>query len=604
MKRFLLFFLAAVLLLPSFAAGAEDGGGETYIVKYREAPDGAAVHTVSARELAALLREDALVWYAPDGDARLLGEASPYYADTQWNLAMIGADAAFRENFLGQGVRVGVLDSGVNPHPDFGERLLAGRNYIEGAEDDAATSDRYGHGTSVAGLIAAANDDGYIGVAPGAEIVPLKITDGEYVKISAICRAIYGGVDDFGCDVLNLSLGVAEPNAALEEAILYAEEHGVLVVSAVGNGGTRTAYYPAAYESVIGVGSLTKSGGVYDRSNHNDSVFLTAPGTELRSTAWQTDYANVTGTSYSVPQVSGAAAVLLGIDPTLTPAALRDLLARSAEDRGVEGYDEYYGHGMLNIANGIGLLQENENEDPLPPETEPTEPNPEEPDPEEPNPEEPDPEEPNQEEPSDVWVSVSLCQRDEACPLAAFTDLDPGAWYHDGIHFALESGMMNGVGADRFDPDGTMGRAMLLTVLWRMEGAPPQELTADFSDVPQDAWYADAVHWAYRCGVASGDPSGRFFPDDPLSRQELATLLFRHAAWKGAQPFGQTPLAGFPDADSVAVYARPPMAWAVSAGILRGVQAREQTFLDPDGLATRAQTATILTRLIPLLSNE
>ena len=253
-------------------------------------------------------------------------------------------------------IRVGVIDSGVNPHPDLGDRLLTGRNYMEDAEDPDDTADEYGHGTGVAGLIAGAGDHGYIGTAPEAELVPLKITDGKAIKVSAICRAIYGGIDDYDCDVLNLSLGVTGEFQSLKEAVDYAESQNVLLVSAVGNTGRTTAYYPAGYDSVIGVGAVDRDGNVSSRSNHNASVFLTAPGTDVRSLDASGSYSLHTGTSFAVPQVAGAAAVLLGIDPTLSPREIMDLLAASAIDRGTEGCDEYYGYGILNLGGSVRML--------------------------------------------------------------------------------------------------------------------------------------------------------------------------------------------------------------------------------------------------------
>lgn len=130
--------------------------------------------------------------------------AGTFFESEQWNLKVIGAEAAFAQGALGQGIRVGVLDSGVNHGDVFGARLLPGHNYIEGAADETDTSDRFGHGTGVAALIAGAVESGYIGVAPGAEIVPLKITDGESVKVSTLCRAIYSAIDDYHCNVLSL----------------------------------------------------------------------------------------------------------------------------------------------------------------------------------------------------------------------------------------------------------------------------------------------------------------------------------------------------------------------------------------------------------------
>ena len=208
----------------------------------------------------------------------------------------------------------------------------------------------------MAGLIAAANESGYIGAAPGAQIVPLKITDGQTVKISAVCRAIYGAVDDYSCAVINLSLGVTTDYESLEEAVAYAEEHDVVVVSAIGNGGGSARYYPALYDTVIGVGSVDSNGMVYYRSNHNEGVFITAPGVDVRSTASAGGYTTSTGTSFAVPQVTAAAAVLRGIDGTLKPGEIRELIAETASDRGAEGYDEYYGHGILNLAGCVTAL--------------------------------------------------------------------------------------------------------------------------------------------------------------------------------------------------------------------------------------------------------
>ena len=207
-KRLLCCLLAALLLLSSPGRPAAPEAGERYIVKYKVPPDAEPVQTVNAQALEALLRADALEWYEPDGAAALLeAEPSPWYGEEKWDLAMIGADAAFEAGFLGQGVRIGVLDSGVDPHPNLEGRLLPGRNTIEGADPDD-TADNYGHGTRVAGLIAASGENGAIGAAPEAELVPLKCTEGQVVPISAICRAIYSGIDDYGCDILNLSIHV------------------------------------------------------------------------------------------------------------------------------------------------------------------------------------------------------------------------------------------------------------------------------------------------------------------------------------------------------------------------------------------------------------
>ena len=359
--------VAAGVLFASVPAIAADGGGGDYIVKYKAdaaqllADSSVPFDVVSRSEALRLDRAGLLEWYEPDGVGYLLEDPaeqtdSGYYESHQWNLDLIGAEEAFQRGCLGQGVRVGIVDSGVNPHQDLSERLLPGHNYVENARDETETADQYGHGTAVAGLIAGAGEHGYIGVAPAAELVPLKVTDGKGVKVSAICRAIYGGVNDFGCDILNLSLGVTGAYESLQEAVAYAEEQGVLLVSAAGNNGRTTRYYPAAYDSVISVGSVDRDGNISPRSTHNDSLLLAAPGVEVRSTGTSGSYSLHSGTSFAVPQVVGAAAVALGIEPTLTPAGLRALLADTATDKGVPGRDEYYGCGLLNVAASVTAL--------------------------------------------------------------------------------------------------------------------------------------------------------------------------------------------------------------------------------------------------------
>ena len=354
-KRWILRVLS--LLLPALlfvCAGVlcSCGEGKTdYIVKIRGSD--APFDVVSLRELKRMLRADEIEWYEPDGEAVLLGTISPYYDDTQWGLDMIGADAAFRQGFTGKGVRVGVLDSGVNAHPDLEGRLLPGRCYITDTPDPDNTADTYNHGTRIAGLIAGVSGEGYLGAAPDAQIVPLKITDGKAVQISALCAAIYGAIDDYGCTVLNLSLGVQTDYTALREAVEYAESKNVVVVSAAGNNGTEALFYPAAYESVIGVGAVDSGGRLYYHSNHNESVFLSAPGAEVRTLSNLGGYTFSSGTSFAVAYVSAAAAVMRSMEPGLTAADIRSILASTASDTGDAGYDEYFGYGVLNLAGCV-----------------------------------------------------------------------------------------------------------------------------------------------------------------------------------------------------------------------------------------------------------
>ena len=363
-RRGLLLLAVLVLsgLLLGVPAAAAGKTGTDYIIKYKESAAwlmedrSVPFEVVPEAEMRRLREEGLLEWYEPDGEMAFLEDGtSPYFGDGKWDLRLIGAERAFQQGALGQGVRVGVLDSGVNRVELLTDCLLPGHNYVEN-EDRNDVTDRYGHGTLVAALIAGQGTDGYVGDAPGAQIVPLKITDGKVVRVSAVCRGIYGAVDDYGCRVLNLSLGFNDHYKALREAVDHAVETGAVVVSAVGNYGNDTLLYPAAYENVIGVGAVDESEQVFTYSNRNDSVFLTAPGVQVKTSGRLGGYTAASGTSFSVPYVSGAAAVLLGLDPLLTPEDVAAILAETARDVGPPGWDASYGWGILDLGESAGRL--------------------------------------------------------------------------------------------------------------------------------------------------------------------------------------------------------------------------------------------------------
>ena len=550
----LLSALACVLPLRAFCAGETD-----YIVKYR-APSDAPFAVVSEREMKRLRRADALEWYEPDGEAVLLGSVSPYYDDVQWNLDMIGADAAFRQGFTGQGVRVGVLDSGVNAHPDLEARLLPGRNYIPDVRDPDDTSDAYGHGTRIAGLIAAANESGFIGAAPGAEIVPVKITDGKSVKVSALCAGIYGAIDDFGCTVLNLSMGVQTDYAALREAVNYAEEKGVTVISAAGNNGNAALFYPAAYDSVIGVGAIDGNGYIYYHSNHNAGVYLAAPGVDVRSTASSGGYMKSSGTSFAVPHVSAAAAVLKSIDPALTPARIREILAETASDSGDEGYDEYFGYGVLNLAGCVAAVTDGA----APPAG-----------------------------PDDYDTGGGTTtpeKKDETKETYdnPFTDVTEGSYYYDAVKWAVQSGVTTGTDEAHFSPDAPCTRAQTVTFLWRAAGCPEPALKENpFGDTDESAYYYKAVLWAYENGITLGTGGGAFSPDGTVIRGQTVTFLYR--ALKGAASGGAIPYADVSEADFFA----EAVQWAAENGITLGTG---DGAFSPEADCIRAQIVTFLYR--------
>lgn len=188
------------------------------------------------------------------------------------------------------------------------------------------------------------------------------------------------------------------------------------------------------------------------------------------------------------------------------------------------------------------------------------------------------------------------CPRDESCPMAPFLDADRTAWYHDGVHYCLETGLMLGTSATTFAPEQTTSRAMVATILWRLAGSPAADGTVRFADVPQDTWYTEAVRWADSAGVVTGYSPEKFGPEDPITREQLAAMLWRYAQAAGADmSVGQnTDLLSYTDASDISPWATEAMQWACDAGILNGTG--DGSTLTPRGQATRAQAATMLMR--------
>ena len=149
-----------------------------------------------------------------------------------------------------------------------------------------------------------------------------------------------------------------------------------------------------------------------------------------------------------------------------------------------------------------------------------------------------------------------------------FTDLDPNGWYHDGVNYMIENGMMNGVGNGMFEPNGSVTRAMLVTILYRQAGSPSVEgKTNPFIDVKPNKYYTDAVIWAFQNGIVNGTTPTTFEPEEPVTREQIATILYRQA---GSPAVPEADLSSFLDASDVSSYAANAVRWAVSEGVIKG----------------------------------
>ncbi len=200
--------------------------------------------------------------------------------------------------------------------------------------------------------------------------------------------------------------------------------------------------------------------------------------------------------------------------------------------------------------------------------------------------------------PSLYAIVPAECAHDAACPVASFRDLDADAWYHDGVHACAVLGLMQGVGDRTFQPDGVLTRAQFVTMLWRLAGEPSvngDELH-EFSDVGSGGYYAAAVQWVAASGIAAGTSATTFSPDAPITREQMAAMLFRYAVYGGLAAVTLSEnLSSFPDVQQLSAWAVPAMQWAVGAGIITGTA---DGALAPQKAATRAQAAAILARYL------
>ena len=188
----------------------------------------------------------------------------------------------------------------------------------------------------------------------------------------------------------------------------------------------------------------------------------------------------------------------------------------------------------------------------------------------------------------DTYYTTTV--RMDTCLAEQFKDVDTTAWYHEALDFVLEYGYMNGVGEFKFEPNGLLTRAMMVTILYRLDGEG-EYAAHPFTDVAKDTWYDEAVAWGYATGVVKGASATTFSPDDYVTREQAATLLYRYAEYCGEDVSAMGSLMGFEDAKQISSFARDAMRWAVGEGIVNG---RSETVLEPLGTATRAEIAKIL----------
>ncbi|HEX2615589.1 MAG TPA: S8 family peptidase, partial [Nitrososphaera sp.] len=260
------------------------------------------------------LREDPAVEFVEgDGQLEIAQADAPTSIEysSSWGLQDIGAEPVHLSNYTGKGVKIGVLDTGIDyKHPDLATNYKGGHDFINNDDDPM---DDNGHGTHVAGILAAArNGKGVVGVAPDAELYAVKVSDNNGKgSFSGLAEGINWAIENH-MDIVTMSITGEGGSMALAKAVSTAYDDGLILVAAVGNGKGEGVLYPAAYKEVIGVGSVNEDNKLSSFSLTGSEVEIVAPGSAIKSTWPGGEYRLSSGTSMATPFVTGAIALLLG----------------------------------------------------------------------------------------------------------------------------------------------------------------------------------------------------------------------------------------------------------------------------------------------------
>ena len=401
-------------------------------------------------------------------------------------------------------VRVAFIDTGISTKHIDPVQVTEGKNYVFPARD---TEDRNGHGTATAGMVLGSSKLGLEGSCPDAVAVPMVTYDrypsgvSQIGDVSVMCEAIYDAVDVFGCRVVNISMGIPAESEELRHAVEYAEEKGVVVVSAVGNDNLlhpNRRYYPAIYDTVIGVGAANNSADGYMAADFSlrNGVSVLAKGANVKTVTNRNEAEPTirSGTSYACAYVSGLCAQLLIDSPSLTPAQLRALLYASAQDIGIPGIDIESGWGVVGINS------------------------------------------PNSEPITRGMLAMLLYVYDgeSESETGSFMDVLPGSYYETAVAWAAENDIIHGCGNGKFEPDKIITREQMAAILYRYAQYKSYDVSLgeeinflSCNDIEKVSGYAvSAMQWAWGTGLIQGS-YGSLMPQVNITKEQVATILFR-----------------------------------------------------------------------------
>ncbi|CAM3789865.1 S8 family peptidase [Mesobacillus thioparans] len=276
-----------------------------------------------------------------------------YQENYQWNLPAIGTEEGWNITKGKEQIEIAIVDTGVDlDHPELKNRIVPGYNVID---EKREPDDDNGHGTHVAGIIASEtnNREGVAGMTWFSKIMPVKAMGAKgYGTTFDIAKGIVWAVDH-GADVINMSLGNYQPSKVLEEAVRYAYDKNVVMVSAAGNDGSNQPTYPSAYPEVLSVAAVDYNGNRANFSNYGDYIDIAAPGVNIPSTFFNSQYAALSGTSMAAPHVAGLAALIKSANPDLKSSQVINIIKSSAIDLGDQGKDIEYGNGLIDVNSAL-----------------------------------------------------------------------------------------------------------------------------------------------------------------------------------------------------------------------------------------------------------
>ncbi|WP_394218228.1 S8 family serine peptidase [Halobacillus trueperi] len=478
--------------------------------------------TIDRGELKRIQSHSDVMWVEKDQKVETSGQKET------WGFKSTQALQSREWGLDGEGVKVAIIDTGIDQdHPDLD--VVKGISVIDGFDSWA---DDNGHGTHVAGVIAAKNNDiGVVGVAPDAELYVVKALDQqgdgwESEIIAGIEWAIAQEVD-----IINLSLTSCQPSTGMKNTLKQAEEAGISVVAASGNGVLCSGeylddvMYPARYESVISVGAIDDKKMRALFSYGGASLDFVAPGTGIYSSYITTEkhpdgYRSMNGTSMAAPFVSGVMALTKQAYPHTNTGGLEDLLIENAVDLGEEGKDFDYGYGLVQ----------------------------------------------------------SLPQ-----PFADFTEK---SWYYSYVQELYKDGIIKGIKDGVFAPLGEITREEVVTMIGRSIGLDGEKRSTPFPDVDRASFGSGYIASAVERGIIKGLPDGTFGPKKKISRGEVAVIIDR------VYDLESTTQVSFPDVSS-GVYYYDAVTAVSTAGVVTGFP--DGTF-GPQKNITRSELAAILAR--------